>query len=139
MADVWSQLVAPRCSGQPGYVVAIGADHYQAVLTLDDLLGPEVLVATSINGEPLDIRHGAPLRLVSAPQYGYKSVKHFCALEVHVAQPASTLGPKEHLRARVALEERHSRLPARLLRLPYRIAIPLTITLAERAARPAPD
>ena len=78
MADVWSQLVAPRCSGQPGYVVAVGADHYQAVLTLDDLLGPEVLVATSINAEPLDIRHGAPLRLVSAPQYGYKSVKHLC-------------------------------------------------------------
>lgn len=138
MADVWSQLVAPRCSGQPGYVVAIGADHYQAVLTLDDLLGPEVLVATSMNGEPLDIGHGAPLRLVSAPQYGYKSVKHFCALEVHVAQPASTLGSKEHLRARVALEERHSRFPGRLLRLPYRIVIPLTITLAERAARPAP-
>jgi len=134
MADVWSQLIAPRCSGRPGYVVAIGTDRFRAVLTLDDLLDPEVLLATSMYGDPLDPRHGAPWRLVSPAQYGYKSVKHLCALKIHLTQPASILGSMEHLRARVALEERHSRLPARLLRLPYRLVIPLTIALAERAS-----
>ncbi len=137
MAAVWNQLIAPRCPGSAAYVVAIGADGFRAVFRLDDLLGPEVLVATSMRGESLEIRHGAPLRLVSPAQYGYKSVKHFCALEIHVTEPPSTLGPKEHLRARVALEERHSRIPARLLRWPYRILVPLTITVAERVGRAA--
>ncbi len=136
MADVWHQLIAPHCSGRPGYVEVIGADRFRAVFTLDDLLGPEVLVATSLDGEPLDLRHGAPWRLVSPVQYGYKSVKHLCGLKLHVTQPASVLGSMEHLRARVALEERHARLPARLVRLPYRLLIPLTIKQAERAATP---
>ena len=137
MTAVWKQLIAPRCPDRAAYVVAIGADEFRAVYTLDDLLGPDVLVTSAMHGEPLEIRHGAPLRLVSPSQYGYKSVKHFCALEIHFTEPPSTLGPKEHLRARVALEERHSRIPARLLRWPYRLLVPLTITVAERTGRMA--
>ena len=116
-----------------------GLRALQGRAALDDLLGPDVLVASTLHGEPLEIRHGAPLRLLSPSQYGYKSVKHLCALEIHVTEPPSTLGPKEHLRARVALEERHSRIPARLLRWPYRLLVPLTITVAERTGRIASE
>ena len=79
--------------------------------------------------------HGtaSPLRLVSPSQYGYKSVKHLAGFDVRRAQPR--LGGKEHLRARVALEERHSRIPGRLLRVPYRMLIAPTAVMAERSLR----
>ena len=83
-------------------------------------------------------RHGAPLRLVSPAQYGYKNVKHVESIALRSTRPVSLLGPKEHLRARVALEERHSRIPGRLLRWPYRLAIPITVIVAERTLQGQP-
>jgi DMSO/TMAO reductase YedYZ molybdopterin-dependent catalytic subunit len=142
MAAVWSELIAPRIapSTTVRYVVARGGDRYAAVLGVDDLLGPGVLLATELDGAPLDRRHGAPLRLVCPAQYGYKSVKHLVGFELHAHQPTSALGAKEHLRARVAEEERHSRLPGRLLRVPYRLLIAPTAIVAERTLiDPAPS
>ena len=92
-----------------------------------------VIVATHLDGAPLDERHGAPLRLVSPSQYGYKSVKHLVSLDFCAAEPK--VMSKEHLRARVAFEERHPRLPSWLVRLPYRLMIPPTAFLAERALK----
>ncbi len=112
-----------------------GLDGHRAVFVTDDLFAADVLLAWELNGEPLDERHGAPLRLVSPSQYGYKNVKHVAAIELREERPASRLGAKEHLRARVSEEERHSRWPARLVRWPYRFAVPLTAAVAERTAR----
>ena len=92
-----------------------------------------MLIATHLDGEPLTPRHGASLRLVSPSQYGYKNVKHLTTIDLVDVEPAPRLGPKEHLRARVALEERHSRLPNWLIRWPYRLVVPLTAHLADRA------
>lgn len=139
MLTVWRELIEPRAGRHAAapFVLAVGADKYQAVFCRDDLLRDDVLVATTLDGEPLDARHGAPLRLVSPAQYGYKSVKHLVALELHHDLPGNRLGAIEHLRARVALEERHSRLPGWSLRVPYRLLIPVTALTAERsAARP---
>lgn len=135
MADVWRTLIEPRIGdGRTAtFVRAVGADRYNVAFTLEDLLEPDVILAWTLNGEPLDARHGAPLRLVSPSQYGYKSVKHLSTLELLHDQPR--IGSKEHLRARVHLEERHSRLPARLVRVPYRSVIRITALLAERSAR----
>lgn len=140
MAAVWSALVAPtiRPSRPIRYVVARGGDRYRAVLTVEDLLGRDVLLATALDGAPLDLRHGAPLRLVSPAQYGYKSVKHLVGFELHADQPPSRLGAKEHLRARVADEERHSRFPGRLLRVPYRLLVAPTAIVAERGLANTP-
>ena len=137
MREVWRALVQPRLDpdSRIRYVQAVGADGYRATLLVDDLLGPNVLVADTLDNAPLDARHGAPLRLVSPSQYGYKSVKHLERLILHARRPPGRLGPKEHLRARVAREERHSRLPGRLLRVPYRSLVPITAHLAERSAR----
>jgi DMSO/TMAO reductase YedYZ molybdopterin-dependent catalytic subunit len=93
------------------------------------------MLAWGLNGDALDQRHGVPLRLISPAQYGYKNVKHVESIAFHAERPDSLLGPKEHLRARVALEERHSRIPGRLLRWPYRVVVPITAVVAERTLR----
>ena len=131
MRDVWRDAVRPWLGGdEPGpWIRARSADGRSGVCCLEDLVADDVLLAVRLDGEPLDARHGAPLRLVCPSQYGYKSVKHLVALELLHELP--TLQGKEHLRARVALEERHPRLPARLVRAPYRAMIPATAWLAE--------
>jgi len=90
---------------------ACGRDGFRAVLVLEDALGDDVLIADRLDGDPLPIEHGGPWRLVSASQYGYKSVKHLCRIELHSREPSdrhrrlitglalSALGP--HPRARV--------------------------------------
>lgn len=76
-------------------VVFTGADHgiqggveqdYQRSLGLADALRPEVLIATEMNGEPLQPQHGAPARLLVPGWYGMASVKWLTSVEV-VAEP----------------------------------------------------
>lgn len=135
MRKFWNEVIGPGLAvgALPTFITAEGSDGHCAVFLLEDLLGPDVLIATSLNGHPLDRRHGAPLRLVSPAQYGYKSVKHLERLVLHTQEPRSVLGSKEHLRARVVLEERHRWLPAWTLRPVYRALIPITAALAERS------
>jgi DMSO/TMAO reductase YedYZ molybdopterin-dependent catalytic subunit len=137
LAAWWTTRIGPL-PHQPFAVVG-AADGYRAVFVADDLFSDDVMLAWALNGEALDVRHGAPLRLVSPAQYGYKNVKHVDSIALHSERPASLLGPKEHLRARVALEERHSRFPGRLLRWPYRLVVPITATVAERTLRKMPS
>ncbi|MFK8024550.1 MAG: molybdopterin-dependent oxidoreductase [Ilumatobacter sp.] len=115
-----------------------GADGAAARFLVDDLLADDVMLATHLGGEPLTLRHGAPLRLVSPAQYGYKNVKHVVSIEFVDREPESAFGAKEHLRGRVEHEERHSRLPNWAIRGPYRALIPLTAMLGERALRQRP-
>ena len=121
------------------YVVARGADRFWTTLVWEDATAEDVLLATHLDGAPLDARHGAPLRLVAPGHYGYKSVKHLAGLDFRREHQRASA--KEHPRARVALEERHPRLPAWTVRLPYRAIIGPTAWLSERtlarAAAPA--
>ncbi|MDO8731768.1 MAG: molybdopterin-dependent oxidoreductase [Actinomycetota bacterium] len=48
---------------------------YSESLTLEQAMNDQVLVATSMYGEPLETQHGAPVRLYVVPMYGYKSIK----------------------------------------------------------------
>jgi hypothetical protein len=66
-------------------------------------------------------------------------VKHLVAIELHESEPASILGSMEHLRARVALEERHRAIPGPLLRAAYRSTIPFIARRAEQSAATAAD
>jgi len=122
----------------PRHLVAAAADNQAAMFVTEDLLGDEVLLATELNGGPLTPRHGGPLRLVSPGQYGYKNVKHLIGLDFRANEPESTLGPKEHLRARVDLEERHATLPNWAVRVPYRLTIIPTALAGERGLRTSP-
>jgi len=135
----FSELTATVFDGAtPPYLAAHAADRMSSIYVTGDLDGDNVLLATQLDGQPLDRRHGAPLRLVSPDQYGYKNIKHLVGLDFRHEEPASTLGPKEHLRARVAAEERHSSLPNWAVKTQYRLSIIPTALAAERTLRSSP-
>ncbi|MBI3686907.1 MAG: molybdopterin-dependent oxidoreductase [Actinobacteria bacterium] len=115
------------------YLVARTGDRRTVAFRWEDATAETVVLATHLNGAPLDRRHGAPLRLVSPSQYGYKSVKHLVAIDFRAEEPR--VRSKEHLRARVSVEERHPTLPSWLVTLPYRLMIPPTAYVAERTLR----
>ncbi len=122
----------------PRYAVVRAADTRTGIYLTEDLCDPSVLLATEMNGEPLSRRHGAPLRIIAPLQYGYKSAKHIVGIDFVVAKPDSTMGSKEHLRARIELEERHSKLPAWMVRVPYRMTVVPTALAADRGLRNSP-
>ena len=55
---------------------------YTESLTLEQAQRDDILIATSMFGEPLKPEHGAPVRLMVAPMYGYKSLKWLDGIEV---------------------------------------------------------
>jgi len=123
--DVWNTFVAPNLNSkeQLGFAILRGRDGYRTALPLADLLAPGVLIADRLNGQPLTVAHGAPIRLIAPAHYGYKSAKHLASIELrrddHGYRP---LLPQllDHPRARVALEERGQFLPGWLLRYAFR-------------------
>ncbi len=90
--DVIEGLRSDGMAHLPPYAVAHAADGVSAVFVTEDLTHPDVLLATHLDGEPLTRRHGAPLRLVSPGQYGYKNAKHLVAIDFRHEEPESTLG-----------------------------------------------
>ncbi len=140
-ATVYRRLIEPalRPGASVTHVVCRGLDGYRSVLSIEDALADDVLLADRLDGRPLSGDHGAPARLISPKQYGYVSVKHLCRIEIHTAEPKGIhksvlrlLGP--HPRARVWEEERHRYLPAWLVRRPYRASIAYVMAGGRRAA-----
>ena len=56
-------------------------DEFYEVLDLEIAKHPQTILAYEMNGEPLDIGHGAPLRLRVESQLGYKMVKWLKSIE----------------------------------------------------------
>lgn len=56
-------------------------DEFYEVLDLEIVKHPQTILAYEMNGEPLDIGHGAPLRLRVESQLGYKMVKWLKSIE----------------------------------------------------------
>jgi DMSO/TMAO reductase YedYZ molybdopterin-dependent catalytic subunit len=111
-------------------------DGYRTRLPLEDLLAPDVLLADRLDGAPLTVAHGAPLRIVAPAHYGYKSLKHLARLDLRrderVERP-SGLGFMDHPRARVALEERAVGGPGWLFRRLYRPLVAGNVARFRRA------
>ena len=57
-----------------------GQDYYESV-DLIDAFHPQTIVAHLLNGEPLPIRNGAPLRMRIERQLGYKHAKYLTGIE----------------------------------------------------------
>ena len=57
-----------------------GQDYYESI-DLIDAYHPQTIVAHLLNGEPLPIRNGAPLRMRIERQLGYKHAKYLTAIE----------------------------------------------------------
>jgi DMSO/TMAO reductase YedYZ molybdopterin-dependent catalytic subunit len=89
------RLVLQEAGVRPGAVEVLcegtdrgsEADHPEPMnfarsLPLDKALDPDTLLATRMNGEPLEPNHGYPLRLFVPGWYGVASVKWLCRIEV---------------------------------------------------------
>jgi DMSO/TMAO reductase YedYZ molybdopterin-dependent catalytic subunit len=137
-SDFYERIAAPRSRPQDGanLVILRCQDGYTPSLPLSDLLAPDVLLADRLEGRPLSIEHGAPLRLVAPAHYGYKNAKHVCAIEFwRDDREYRRASPKfmDHPRARVALEERGLGVPGVILRYLYRPLVRPTARRFERA------
>ncbi|MFG2502940.1 molybdopterin-dependent oxidoreductase [Streptomyces sp. NPDC048441] len=123
------------------HVVFEGLDGFRSIVLLEDALADDVLIADRLDGRPLDSDHGAPVRLVSPSQYGFISTKHLCRIEFHTSAPPDPdrWSPiAAHRRARVWQEERHRRLPGRVVRPVFRALIGPIRVLSARGSRTSP-
>lgn len=91
-----------------------GLDHYVESLPIAHLLDPgrECLLALSLGGKPLSDQHGAPLRLISPYDLGYKGTKYIARIEfsdkeqpgwwtlANPIYPSEAPVPKDRLRKR---------------------------------------
>lgn len=124
-SDFYESIVLPEVKPETGanFVVFRCQDGYKVSMQLNDLLADNVILADKLDGQPLPVEHGAPLRLIAPDHYGYKSPKHVKAIEFwrddRNYRPAA-FSFMDHPRARVMFEERGRVIPGKLLRWLYR-------------------
>jgi DMSO/TMAO reductase YedYZ molybdopterin-dependent catalytic subunit len=85
----WSGVALPdlldACGADPGAKALTFTSFdgvYTESLTMEQARRRDVLVATSMYGEPVTHDHGGPVRLYVAPMYAYKSLKWLGGIEV---------------------------------------------------------
>ena len=94
-------------------IVFFGADHaeerlrgnrypgrFARSLPLADALAPEVMLADTMNGEPLPREHGGPLRLIVPGFYGVSQVKWVERIEVWPSRFAGWFQAKDYVTVR---------------------------------------
>ena len=98
--------LAPPAAGV-GYAVLAAARGYSTCVRVEDLLAPDALLATRVDGEPLTPEHGWPVRVVLPHLYGYKGPKWVVEL-AYRDEPAAGWWESHgyHPRGRVDREER---------------------------------
>lgn len=135
-SEFFETLVRPKAEGDFSFVIFRAQDGYRVGLQLADLLQPDVLLADRLEGKPLPVANGAPLRLVAPAHYGYKNPKHIASINFYREEFIYRKGLSrviDHPRARVALEERGMYFPGRFLRWLYRPMIGKTRRQFEKA------
>ena len=75
----WTQ---PRLAEGAETVVFSSPGGYTTSLTLAEIEETDPLLCYGVNGEPLTVDHGFPLRLVVPGRYGYKWIKWVVDIEV---------------------------------------------------------
>lgn len=70
-----ARYIVFRCADRLG-----DADYYESV-DVEEALHPQTILAHRLNGEPLPMRNGAPVRVRIERQLGYKSAKYLTAIE----------------------------------------------------------
>jgi DMSO/TMAO reductase YedYZ molybdopterin-dependent catalytic subunit len=73
---------ADNLSGEPDKGGTQSPGQYYESIDLVDARHPQTLIAYAMNGRPLDIPHGAPLRLRVERQLGYKQAKYVRRVEL---------------------------------------------------------
>jgi DMSO/TMAO reductase YedYZ molybdopterin-dependent catalytic subunit len=135
--EVLDTLVLPqaRPSEAARYLRFVSLDGYAACIDRRDI-DADTLLADQLDGEPLSLEHGAPLRLVAPALYGYKNPKHVNRIEflAEYRRGRAERQTLAHPRGRVAYEERGRFLPGWIYRYAYRALIRRTLTVYARAA-----
>ncbi len=67
---------ADNLDGDPAKGGEQSMGQYYESIALADAMHPQTLIAYDMNGKPLDVPHGAPLRLRVERQLGYKMAKY---------------------------------------------------------------
>jgi DMSO/TMAO reductase YedYZ molybdopterin-dependent catalytic subunit len=73
---------ADNLEGEPSKGGEQSPGQYYESIGLVDAFHPQTLIAYSLNGRPLDVAHGAPLRLRVERQLGYKHAKYVNRIEM---------------------------------------------------------
>ena len=69
-----------RPSGR--YIEFRTVDGWQSSIDMNDALHAQTILAYGMNGKPLPIQHGAPVRVRVERQMGYKSLKYLTKIDV---------------------------------------------------------
>lgn len=84
----FSDLVAAFPPQFTRYVGIVTPDEgYYVGWDMPSILHPQTLLAYEMNGSPLAMEHGAPLRLVSTVKYGIKQIKRIGRIEFTNTRP----------------------------------------------------
>ena len=73
---------ADNLMGEPSKGGEQSPGQYYESIDLVDAFHPQTLIAYALNGKPLDVPHGAPLRLRVERQLGYKQAKYIQRIEI---------------------------------------------------------
>ncbi|MGV8995614.1 MAG: molybdopterin-dependent oxidoreductase [Parvibaculaceae bacterium] len=73
---------ADNLTGEPAKGGEQSPGQYYESVDLTDAFHPQTIVAYAMNGMPLDVAHGAPLRLRVERQLGYKHAKYLQRIEI---------------------------------------------------------
>lgn len=73
---------ADNLDGEPSKGGEQSPGQYYESIGLADAIHPQTLIAYDMNGKPLDVPHGAPLRLRVERQLGYKMAKYIQHIQV---------------------------------------------------------
>ncbi len=83
--------ILQRCSPKPNarWIVfhafvqdEYAPDHYYEAFRLDEVQGPQTILAYEMNGQALPLEHGAPCRLRLETKVGYKMVKYLSHVDL---------------------------------------------------------
>ncbi len=73
---------ADNLDGEPAKGGAQAPGQYYESVGMADAFHPQTIMAYAMNGRPLDVPHGAPIRLRVERQLGYKQAKYVQRIEV---------------------------------------------------------
>jgi DMSO/TMAO reductase YedYZ molybdopterin-dependent catalytic subunit len=92
LADVMEKFPPPE---MPRYVAMETPDRgYYVGLDIESALHPQTLLAFEMNGAPLPLLHGAPLRLAIPVKYGIKNIKRIGTIRFTNVRPADFWGER---------------------------------------------
>jgi DMSO/TMAO reductase YedYZ molybdopterin-dependent catalytic subunit len=92
LADVMAKFPPPR---MPRYVSMETPDRgYYVGLDAESAMHPQTLLAFEMNGAPLPLLHGAPVRLAIPVKYGIKNIKRIGTIRYTDIRPADFWGER---------------------------------------------